>query len=440
MLNILTKSVLRIRQWPFLRAAQRTLVMLMPIAVMGAYFNLLNDLVFSPDGLIYNIFSLDKIMSDHIWYAGSFVCRGMIEITFGVFGVYASYFMARYTARIYHKDSTMSGMTSVLIMLFCSYASSSGHNNHVPFTISLLQINAVFSALVVGFCVGQVFHLLGKNYVPVENESTKWIQHRAWDSVLPFFVSLALGVMLGIAIYELQIKLLNSASFNELVSRLQTTNNLLEVLFLSLIVTFLNWLGIGYPLHAFAGTVNNAYTAENLTYAFQHGNSWNVPYKYLGSSLIKTYGTMSGASVILAVIVLLLLRHGNKEISAIARLNLIPAAFGSSLGFSAGLPIILNPVFVLPSILIPLVNMTLAAGAITMRIIPVCVYPILKGTPGLLISFFGTNGNWTSLLFVMVLFALDLCLMWPFIRINERVELKLRLIKGGSSNALAQKS
>lgn len=440
MLNILTKSVLRIRQWPFLRAAQRTLVMLMPIAVMGAYFNLLNDLVFSPDGLIYNIFNLDKIMSDHIWYAGSFVCRGMIEITFGVFGVYASYFMARYTARIYHKDSTMSGMTSVLIMLFCSYASSSGHNNHVPFTISLLQINAVFSALVVGFCVGQVFHLLGKNYVPVENESTKWIQHRAWDSVLPFFVSLALGVMLGIAIYELQIKLLNSASFNELVSRLQTTNNLLEVLFLSLIVTFLNWLGIGYPLHAFAGTVNNAYTAENLTYAFQHGSSWNVPYKYLGSSLIKTYGTMSGASVILAAIVLLLLRHGNKEISAIARLNLIPAAFGSSLGFSAGLPIILNPVFVLPSILIPLVNMTLAAGAITMRIIPVCVYPILKGTPGLLISFFGTNGNWTSLLFVIVLFALDLCLMWPFIRINERVELKLRLIKGGSSNALAQKS
>lgn len=440
MLNILTKSVLRIRQWPFLRAAQRTLVMLMPIAVIGAYFNLLNELVFSPDGLIYNIFSLDKIMSDHIWYAGSFVCRGMIEITFGVFGVYASYFMARYTARIYHKDSTMSGMTSVLIMLFCSYASSSGHNNHVPFTISLLQINAVFSALVVGFCVGQVFHLLGKNYVPVENESTKWIQHRAWDSVLPFFVSLALGVMLGIVIYELQIKLLNSASFNELVSRLQTTNNLLEVLFLSLIVTFLNWLGIGYPLHAFAGTVNNAYTAENLTYAFQHGSSWNVPYKYLGSSLIKTYGTMSGASVILTVIVLLLLRHKNKEINAIARLNLIPAAFGSSLGFSAGLPIILNPVFLLPSILIPLVNMTLAAGAITMRIIPICVYPILKGTPGLLISFFGTNGNWTALLFVMVLFVLDLCLMWPFIRINERVELKLRLIKGGSSNALAQKS
>lgn len=440
MISLSTKSILQIRQCTFFRAAQRTLVMLMPIAVIGAYFSLLNNLIFSPDGLIYNIFSLDRIMPDHVWYAGSFVCQGMIQITFGVFGVYASFFMARYTARIYHKDSTMSGLTSVLIMLFCSYASTNGHNNRIPFTASLLQINAVFVALIVGFCVGQVFHLLGKNYLPVKNESTKWIQHRTWDSVLPFFVSLALGVFLGIMIYELQIKLLNSASFNELVNQLQTTNNLPEVLFLSLIVTLLNWLGIGYPLDAFSGTVNNAYTAENLTYAFQHGSSWNVPYKYLGSSLIKIYGTMGGTSVILAIIVLLLVRRGNKEIGAIARLNLLPTAFGSSLGFSVGLPIILNPVFVLPSILIPLINMILAAGAIALHVIPVCVYPILKGTPGILISFFGTNGNWGALVFAIALFVLDLCLMWPFIKINEQVELNLKFKMEDSGNAVTQKS
>lgn len=431
-----TKFILRMRQCTFFRAAQRTMVMLMPIAVIGAYFNLLNNLLFSSDGLIYNIFRLDKIMSDHVWNAGSFVCRGMTEITFGVFGVYASFFMARYTARMYHKDSTMSGLTSVLIMLFWSYALNNGHNHRMPFTGSLLQINAVFVALIVGFCVGQVFNLLGKNYFPVEDESTKWIQHRAWDSVLPFFVSLALGVFLGILIYELQIKLVNSASFNELVNRLQTTNSLPEVLFLSLVVTLLNWLGIGYPLDAFSGTVNNAYTAENLTYAFQHGSSWNVPYKYLGSSLIKTYGTMGGASIALTIIVILLMRRGSKEIDAISRLNLLAVAFGSSLGFSAGLPIILNPVFIVPSIVIPLINMVLAASAIALHIIPVCVYPILKGTPGILISFFGTNGNWSALVFAIILFILDLGMMWPFIRINEQVEFK----KKGISNAVIQKS
>lgn len=440
MIDFAVKLVLDIRRCTFLRAVQRTLVMLMPIALVGAYFKFLNDLVFSPNGMIFNIFNLDQIMSDRVWYAGSFVCHGMTEVTLGVFGVYASYFMARYTARIYRKDSTLSGLTAVVIMLFCSYASNNGRDSRMPFSDNLLQVNAVFIALFVGFCIGQVFHWLGSDYLPVESESTKWIQHRALAAVLPSIVSFAFGVVLGIIIYELRFKLLDSASFSEIVNRLQTTNNIVEVLGLSIAVTFLNWLGIGYPLYSLSGAVNNAYTAENLTYTLQHGNSWNVPYKFLGSTLIKTYGTMGGASVVLAVIVVLLLRKENKEISTIARLNLLPATFNSTLGFLVGLPIILNPVFMLPSMLIPLINMALAAGAICLHLVPVSVYPILKGTPGILISFFGTNGSWSALCFAILLFLFDVCLMWPIIKVNEKVELELRVSEGGVTDAHTQKS
>lgn len=311
-------------------------------------------------------------------------------------------------------------------MLFCSYASSNGRNARMPFTASLLQINAVFIALIVGYCVGQIFHLLGKDFSYVEYEGTKVIQKRAGDAVLPSAVSLLLGVFLGILIYELQLKLLNSASFNEIVSRVQTTNNFGEVLLLTTVITFLDWLGIGYPLRSLTGMVNNAFTAENLTYTLKHGNSWNVPYKYLGSSLINSYGIMGGASVVLAVIVLLLIRRDNRENEINAKINLLSAAFGSSLGFAVGLPLILNPVFILPSILIPLINMTIAVAVISLHIIPVCVYQNLKGTPGLLVSFFGTNGSWATLFFTLLLFLLDIFLLLPVIKINEKIELRIK--------------
>ncbi len=427
--------VARIQEFSFFRATRHTMAILMPIAVVGSYFKLFNDLIFTPNGLIYNIFNLDTVLSDHIWYGGSFVCRGMVEITFGVFGVYASYFMARYTARLYHKDSTMAGLTAVLIMLFCSYASSSGRNARMPFTASLLQINAVFIALIIGYCVGQIFHLLGKDFSYVKDEGTKVIQKRAGDAVLPSGISLMLGILLGILIYELQLKLLNSASFNEIVSRVQTTNNFGEVLILSAVITFLDWLGIGYPLRSLSGTVNNAFTAENLTYTLKHGNSWNVPYKYLGSSLINSYGIMGGASVALAVIVLLLIRRDNRENEINAKINLLPAAFGSTLGFTIGLPLILNPVFILPSVLIPIINMTLAAFAISVHIIPVSVYQILKGTPGILVSFFGTNGNWPTLIFTLLLFLLDIILLLPVIRINEKIGIRIAYQKKERSDA-----
>ncbi|MDF7682426.1 PTS sugar transporter subunit IIC [Lactobacillus sp. ESL0679] len=435
MIDFFTRTVVWLRQRSFFQATQRTLVMLMPIAVLGSYFQLLFDLVFSPNGLIYNIFGLDKILSDHLWYAGSFVSRGMVQVTFGVFGVYATYFMARYTARIYRRDSTMAGMAAVLVILFCSYASSSGRDSRMPFTASLLQVDGVFIALIIGYCVGQVFHLLGKRYVLVKRENVKWIRHRAWASVLPMVVSLILGIILGVIIYELQLKMLNSASFNEIVSRMQTTNNLAEGMLLSAVITLLGWLGIGYPLRSMSGTINNAYTAENLTYALHHGNSWNVPYKFLGSSLINNYGTMGGTSIVLAIIVVLLLRQKNHEIEALALLSLLPVAFSSTLGFAVGMPLILNPLFILPILVLPLINMLLAACAISLHILPVSVYPILKGTPGILIPFFGTNGDWVALVFPIILLVLDACLLLPIIKIGEKIEPRLNPEQEGAINA-----
>lgn len=441
MIDSVTKFILWVRQRSFFRAVQRTLVMLMPIAVLGSYFSLLHDSVFTPDGIIYNIFNLDAIMSDHVWYGGAFVCQGMVQVTFGVFGVYAAYFAAHYTARLYQKDSTMAGMTAVIAILFCAYANTVGNvsEQQSPFSSSLLRVNGVFIALLIGYGVGQVFHWLGNDYAPVRYEHAHRIQRRSWNALIPISVSIGISIILGVLIYELQIKMLNSGSFKLLVRRIQGTNNLGEVLLLSVVVMFLSWLGIGYPLNSLSTSINSGYTADNLTYALQRGNSWNVPYKFLGSSLINTYGTMGGASIVLAVIVIVLLRKEHKEIESIAQINLLPVAFTSVLGFAVGMPIILNPLFMLPMIIIPLINMTLAAGAIAVHFIPVCVYPVLKGTPGILIAFFGTNGNWTTLLFSLLLFVIDVLILIPIIRIGEKVELNLE--KENRRNDLnAQKS
>ena len=110
MVDKLASLLLKIRRLSVFRVFQRTLVMLMPIAIIGAYFKMMQDVVFSPDSFIYNIFNFDETIPDHIWYAGAFISGGFTRVTFGLFGLYAAYFAARYTARLYHKDSTLAGM------------------------------------------------------------------------------------------------------------------------------------------------------------------------------------------------------------------------------------------------------------------------------------------------------------------------------------------
>lgn len=421
--------VLRVRRLSIFRIIQRTLMMLMPIAIVGSYFKLLRDAVFSPDSFIYNIFSFDETMSDHLWYAGAFISNGFVRVTFGLFGMYAAYFAARYTARLYKKDSTLAGMTAVIVIMFCAYANNVANSagDRSPFSSSILKINALLLAILIGYVVGQIFHWLGKDHQPISFEHTERIRQRAWNSFLPMSVSLGCGMVLGIIIYEFQIKIINSDTFKTLVAQVQGSNNLLEILALLLVVMILSWIGIGYPLSSISNAASGAAATTNLNYALRHGSAWNVPHRFLGSSLVYPYGAMGGASLVLALIVLILLANKNsKESENIAKANLLPAAFNSTWGFMIGMPIILNPVFFLSMLIIPLINVLLAAGAIAIHLIPPCVYPVLKGTPGILISFFGSNGNWMNLVFSILLFIFDIVLLVPTTMLGQKIEKRLK--------------
>lgn len=429
MINLIVK----IRRLAIFRISQRTLGMLMPIAIIGSYFKLLRDAFFSPDSFIYNILNFDKIMPDKIWYAGSFVTSGFVRVTLGLFGVYAAYFAARYTARLYHKDSTLAGMTAVMIIMFCAYANNLGNktNDGAFLSSTMLHINAMALSLFVGYAVGEIFHWLGKDHHYVNFEHVRDVKARAWNALLPASVSIAGGIILGIIIYEFQIKILSSTLFRDLVVKIQTSNNLFEIIILAFVVMLLSWLGMGYSLNSLATAFSSVGANANLSYALRHGGSWDVPYKYLGSSLVYPYGAMGGASVVLALIVIILLTRHNKENENIAKANLLPAAFNSTWGFMVGLPIILNPVLLLPMLLIPVMNIIIASLAIYIHLITPCVYPVLKGTPGILISFFGSNGNWSNLIFSIALFILDILMLIPISSLGQRMERKLKAYEKG---------
>lgn len=83
MVDKLANLLLKIRRLSIFRVFQRTLVILMPIAIIGAYFQLMRNAVFSPDSFIYNVLNFDETMPDDIWYAGAFISSGMVRATLG---------------------------------------------------------------------------------------------------------------------------------------------------------------------------------------------------------------------------------------------------------------------------------------------------------------------------------------------------------------------
>ena len=423
----LAKWCIWLRRRSFFRVAQRTFAVLMPIATVGAFFQVLQDSVFAPESFIYNLFDFDRIMSDRFWDIGTSLSQCVVEVIFGLFCLFTVYFSASFTAKIYRKDATMAGISATTGLLVMVYLFQLGLTGRISLLSGgYLGFQYAFFALLLGYGVGQAFHWLGADYEPVNYEHTKLVQDRAIKALKPTLVTVIGGVIIGGILYAAISKVKANFSLSAMTSTVENSNNLLITVPSTALASFLSWLGIEEPILRLSNVETSAAATANLTYVMRRGSIWKIPYPYLGGSLISTYGVMGGCSVVLALAVAILIWGRRKEPETVAKMNLWPLLFSSSRGFLVGLPVILNPIYVIQLILVPVVNMLIAALAIFLRIVPTPVYPILTGTPGPLVPFFATNGNWPTLIFSHLPFSLDVVMMIPAVKLDNRTKALLK--------------
>lgn len=423
----LAKWCIWLRRRSFFRVAQRTFAVLMPIATVGAFFQVLQDSVFAPESFIYNLFDFDKIMSDRFWDIGTSLSQCVVEVIFGLFCLFTVYFSASFTAKIYRKDATMAGISATTSLLVMAYLFQLGLTGRISLLSGgYLGFQYASFALLLGYGVGQVFHWLGADYESVNYEHTKLVQDRAIKALKPTLVTVIGGVIIGGILYAAISNVKANFRLSTMTSAVENSNNLLLTVPSTALASFLSWLGLEEPILRLSNVETSAAATANLTYVMRRGSIWKIPYPYLGGSLISTYGVMGGCAVVLALAVAILIWGRRKETETVAKMNLWPLLFSSSRGFLVGLPVILNPIYVIQLVFVPVVNMLIAALAISLHIVPTPVYPILTGTPGPLVPFFATNGNWPTLIFSIFLFCLDVVLMIPAVKLDNRTKALLK--------------
>lgn len=105
----------------------------------------------------------------------------------------------------------------------------------------------------------------------------------------------------------------------------------------------------------------------------------------------------------------------------IAKLSAPPCLFNVSEIVVLGLPVICNPVFFIPFLLVPLVNLSLSSFAIQSGLVPAVAHSVEWTTPFLLSGYLATESISGSLLQV-VTFILGVYIYKPFIKRYERME------------------
>lgn len=419
------RVLMKRNQLLFFKIIRQTFAMLFPFALIGSFAQVIYYAFLNPEGLFYNIAYFDRWVPDWLMQALQGIFMGVSRVTFSLFGILVAYAAAKYTARIYHRDSQIAGATGIIVILLVAFRYNlTGGGNTMEFNWRILGAQSLLISLLVGYGVGQIFHWLGAERNFQRTNHVIGVRERSLLAMRPLLASIFSGVLIALLLNFAWLGKTIHQSYNQMISVGQSDHNLLLTILGVTLITFFDWSGLGSVSYTGMALNGGAY-AENLSYALQHGSAWNVPYPFFGGSLYNSFANFGGNGLILALVVAIIIASKKEGQHQMARWTLFPTLFNAEYGALIGLPVIMNPLYLLPILVLPVINLLIAAGAIAIHLIPPTPYPVLRGTPGPLISFVASNGNWWSLIFTLGLFAFDVWCFIPFVKLIDRYDQQL---------------
>ena len=163
----------------------------------------------------------------------------------------------------------------------------------------------------------------------------------------------------------------------------------------------------------------------NISYAAEAGTTVGSPYPYTWFVLFENYGCIGGTGNTLALLVAILIlsrRKGWKrdDYTKTAKIGFIPGLFCINEPVIFGLPIVLNPILVIPFILSPIISMGLGALMIASGLVMPGTLDVGWTTPQPIKAFLSASGSWQTALSVILVFVICVLIYMPFVMLANK--------------------
>lgn len=336
-INDLTAISEKIAKNTLLQIITGAFMLMLPITMTGGFAGLFNGISYEPYQNFLTSFGIKPVLSV------------IYQWTSGTIGLYLAFLVAYSFAQ--KKDIFSSkiivGITSfVCFLIITPYTVPTE-----PFAPSSLPLNwlgasGMFTAIVVALVVGLIFALCKKYHLGIKlPEQVPAYIAEQFTALIPVVLS---TVVFGII--SCSFAATSFGSFHQFIYTVIGTplnalgSNIWGFWILQITLYGLWFFGIhgGMTVGPIIMTLFMQLQLENLT-AYQAGNP--LPHMVIGDAL--SFGTGS-----LPLLVAILIFAKSKANRSIGKLSLVPAIFGVDEPAYFGIPMILNPIFFIPWVLI----------------------------------------------------------------------------------------
>ncbi|MBP1046946.1 PTS transporter subunit EIIC [Enterococcus sp. BWM-S5] len=291
------------------------------------------------------------------------------------------------------------------------------------FATGYMGTKGLLTAFVVGFVVPNIYRLCIKNNITVKMpEEVPGNISQTFKDLIPMTLSVVFFWL-----FDLGFRNLVGTNFSEKIIELfqpifSAADGYLGLALIFGAMAFFWFVGIHGP-----SIVEPAVAAIYITNVetnlqlYQNGEHAN---RILSQGTQYFVATLGGTGATLVITLMFAFLARSKQLRTIGRASSVPVLFGVNEPMLFGAPIVLNPIFFIPFILTPILNVWLFKFFVDVLGMNGFIYNLPWTTPGPLGLIMGTGFAFQAIILMLVLLVVDFLVYFPFFKAydNELLE------------------
>ncbi|OYD09182.1 PTS cellobiose transporter subunit IIC [Paludifilum halophilum] len=401
----------------YLQVLRDAFMLAFPLTIFGSVAVVLANLPF-----------LEKIMSDSALGTLQSALGPASQATISIMTVFVVFGIGYYLSRSYDVEAVFGGVIALASFLILTpFILTPEGAEPVTDVIPLDRLGAkgMFLGMITGFFAGEIYRFfVQKKWTIKMPASVPPAVAKSFAALIPAVFTLSIFLIVNIGVTQGLNTNLHDLIFNAVQAPLVNLGSGIIPTVIAVFFVQLLWF---FGLHgqiivnSIMDPIWNTLMVENLTSYTETGEVPNIISKQFME--IYTVG-MGGSGMTLAVVIAILLFMKSKQMKQVGKLSLGPGLFNVNEPIIFGLPVVMNPVIVIPWILAPMIVTLVTYFAMSTGIVPPPTGVAVPWTVPVFINGILATNSLAGGVLQLVNMGIVLIIWMPFLQVMDRMNVK----------------
>lgn len=416
-IEILEEKLVPVAAWiaenKYVNGIRRAFIMMMPLLMIGSLFLMITA---------FPLPAYQRGMASLLGENWKDIFDIPVSATFNLIALFVAFLVAQQLAKQFELDSIAVGLLSLASFLILTPLGNTSEFGQV-ITFTWLGSKGMFVAMVIGVVTVKIFHFFVKRDILVKMpDGVPPEVIKSFEALIPGTVILATALLLRVGMENTSYGTIHDFVYKMLALPLRALGTSYIGSILTVFAISILWsVGInsGSMVNGFVRPFWLENQAENIA-ALQAGQ----PLPHVITEQFFDMIWMGGAGVTLSLLLAIVIFAKSKHIKSVGAIGIVPGIFNINEPVLFGLPIILNPIMLIPFNIVPIVMVTTQYIAMNIGLVSKPLGVAFPWPTPAVISGFITVGDFSGALIQIANLIIGAMIYLPFLRIIDKASKK----------------